>query len=146
LAMLVARMARLLLIEMRAFHTFAWAEELLSDSEMFGGEGQAAELVGYIRADETSHVEYLRTVLSEIRDRTVVGESGRDHPGSEVVGPIWDRARAESVGPGKNAARTLFLHELEHTLADRSDGAEILARFHEVGTVRPTPRGGWAEA
>ncbi|HWW55219.1 MAG TPA: hypothetical protein VNY84_15685, partial [Acidimicrobiales bacterium] len=69
LEMLVERMARLLLIEISAFHTFAWAEELLSDTELTGGEGQAAKLVSYIRADESPHVEYLKTVLSEIRDR-----------------------------------------------------------------------------
>lgn len=146
LEMLVARMARLLLIEMSAFHTFAWAEELLSDTEMFGGEGKAAEIVGFIRADERSHVEYLRTVLSEIRERTVVGESGRHHPGTEVVGPVWERARAESLGPGKDVARTLFLRELEHTLSDHPDGERILEGFHAVGSVRPVPGGGWAEA
>ncbi len=90
LEMLVERMIRLLLIEISAFHTFAWAEELLDDPELVAGDGEAARLVGYIRADETPHVEYLKTVLSEIRDRTVVGEPStarRRRPGRPHLGP-----------------------------------------------------------
>ncbi len=32
--------------------------------------------MSYIRADETPHVEYLRTALTEMRDRTWIGTSG----------------------------------------------------------------------
>ena len=32
--------------------------------------------MSYVRADETPHVDYLRTALTEMRDRTFVGESG----------------------------------------------------------------------
>ena len=66
-------MIRVLLIEIQAFHTFAWAEEWLADPDLVAGDGQAAELVAYIRADETPHVEYLKTALTEMRDRTWVG-------------------------------------------------------------------------
>src|SRR5262249_20167044 len=45
LEQLIQRMTGLLLIEISAFHIFAWAEEVL--------DGQAAQLVSYIRADET---------------------------------------------------------------------------------------------
>ena len=74
--MMVERMIRLLLIEISAFHTFAWAETLLDDTDLVAGDGEAARLVAYIRADETPHVDYLKTVLTEMRDRTVVGENG----------------------------------------------------------------------
>ena len=67
---LIERMTRLLLIEISAFHLFAWAETLLADDELVAGDGEAARLVSFIRSDETPHVEYLRTVLSEMRDRT----------------------------------------------------------------------------
>ncbi|MEO7555252.1 MAG: hypothetical protein ABIV94_01440, partial [Acidimicrobiales bacterium] len=73
---LIERMVRLLFIEIAAFHTFAWAEELLGDDDLVAGDGEAARLVSYIRSDETPHVDYLRTVLTEMRDRTIVGESG----------------------------------------------------------------------
>lgn len=143
---LVERMTRLLLIEISAFHTFAWAEELLSDEDLVGGGGEAARLVSYIRADETPHVQYLRTVLSEMRDRTLRGESGRRHDGSTVIGPIWDRALAESLGPRRDENLELTLREVEHAVAARKDAADLLRRFHELGSVRPAPGGGWGSS
>ena len=89
---LIATMARVLFIEIKAFHIFAWAEALLSDSELVAGNGEAARIVSYIRADETPHVEYLRTSLTEMRDRTFIGESGRRYPGSQIVGSLGTRA------------------------------------------------------
>ena len=69
-------MLGLLFIELSAFHTFAWAEEVLSDTDLVAGDGEAARIVSYVRADETPHVEYLKTALTEMRDRTFIGESG----------------------------------------------------------------------
>src|SRR5258706_1080423 len=43
--LLAERMTRILLIEIQAFHTFAWAEALLSDSELVAGDGAAGRLV-----------------------------------------------------------------------------------------------------
>ncbi len=81
LEMMVSLMVRVLFIEISAFHTFAWAEDWMSDTDLVAGDGEAARLVSYIRADETPHVGYLRTALSEMRDRTWVGEGGRLHDG-----------------------------------------------------------------
>ncbi|MBV8302619.1 MAG: hypothetical protein JOZ04_00305, partial [Acidimicrobiia bacterium] len=76
LELLIQSMARLLLIEISAYHVFAWAEEVLSDTELVAGDGAASRLVSYIRTDEAPHVEYLKTTLSEMRDRTFVTEAG----------------------------------------------------------------------
>ena len=76
LEMVVGRMIGLLLIEISAFHGFQWAEAVLSDTDLVAGEGEAARIISYVRADETPHVAYLRTALSEMRDRTWVGEGG----------------------------------------------------------------------
>ena len=89
--MMLRRMIGLVLIEVSAFHTFAWAEAVLSDRDLVAGDGEAATLVRYIRADETPHVEYLRTALTEMRDRTFVGESGRRIPGTDVIGELVGR-------------------------------------------------------
>jgi len=132
LEMLLVRMTSLLLIEISAFHTFAWAEEVLSDDALVAGEGEAARLVSYIRADETPHVEYLKTVLSEMRDRTFVGESGRRYPGSEVVGRIWERAKGDSLGVRREQNIKLTDREVEHALEGRADGPDILAQFRAL--------------
>jgi hypothetical protein len=134
LELIAGLMIRVLLIEVQAFHTFAWAEEWLSDPDLVAGEGRAAELVSYIRADETPHVGYLRTSLTEMRDRTWVGAGGTHHPGAEMVGTLWDRALAESLGPGKAAARTAILGEVEHWCLQRQRGEDILAEFRELSS------------
>src|SRR3546814_2471032 len=102
-------MLRVLVVEIKAFHVFAWAEELLSDPDLVAGEGEAARLVSYIRADETPHVEYLRTAHTEMRDRTFVGESGKRYPGTYIIRPMWDSSLAESLGllEAKNRAATV---------------------------------------
>ncbi|MCZ7534858.1 MAG: hypothetical protein M5T61_02205 [Acidimicrobiia bacterium] len=137
LEMTIRRMISILLIEVQAFHLFAWAEDLLSDDGLVAGEGAAARLVACIRADETPHVEYLRTALTEMRDRTFVGESGRGHPGDEVIGRLWDDAVADSLGPRREQQLRTTVAEVEHALAGHRRRDEILEGFHARGTVHP---------
>lgn len=131
LEMLVERMTRLLLIEISAFHTFAWAEELLDDHDLVAGDGEAARLVSYIRADETPHVEYLKTVLTEMRDRTIVGER-KQYAGADLVGATWDRALAQSLGERRQATIDIIRDEVAHAVAHRPDAKDLLARFDEL--------------
>ena len=143
LQLLIDRMANLLLIEVSAYHTFAWAEEVLADTELVAGEGEAARLVSYVRADEAPHVEYLKTVLSEMRDRTFKTASGRLVPGAEVVGRHWERSLAESLGVRREQNLAITLREVEHALASHPRGGDILEQFHTLGTIRPGPDGSW---
>ncbi len=143
LEMLVARMASLLLIEISAFHVFAWAEEVLSDTDLVAGEEEAAKLVSYIRSDESPHVAYLKTVLSEMRDRTLTGTSGKKYPGTKIVGELWERAKAESLGPRREQNLAVTLREIEHALDGNPRAATILEQFHALGSIRPTVDGNW---
>ena len=127
-------MIRVLLIEVQAFHTFAWAEEWLSDPDLVAGDGEAARLVSYIRADETPHVGYLSTVLSEMRDRTWVGSGGKKHAGTDMIGTLWDRALEQSLGAGRDANRAAVLGEVEHWCARHRRGDAILEGFHAAAT------------
>jgi hypothetical protein len=139
-------MASLMLIEISAFHVFAWAEEVLSDTDLVAGEEGAAKLVSYIRADESPHVAYLKTVLSEMRDRTFVGESGKTYAGTKIVGDLFERAKAESLGPRREQGLGVTLREIEHALDGNARADTILEQFHELGTIRPTVDGSWAPA
>jgi hypothetical protein len=144
--LLITRMVRLLLIEISAFHGFAWAEELLSDPDLVAGEGAAARLVSYIRSDETPHVDYLRTALAELRDRTLVGDGGRRHAGSDLVGRIWDHALAQSLGINRRMGLDNTWNEVAHAVGDRPGAADLLARFDELGDVHRREDGTWLEA
>ena len=98
-----------------AFHTFAWAEDWLADPDLVAGDGEAAASCRYIRADETPHVGYLKTALTEMRDRTWIGSGGTKHTGTDMIGTLWD-ARPRPVArrrPAADAARPI-LGEVEH--------------------------------
>jgi hypothetical protein len=135
LEMLVQRMIAILQIEISAFHTFAWAEAVLSDTDLVAGEGEAARVVSYIRQDETPHVEYLKTALTEMRDRTFVGESGRRLPGAEVVGELWERGLADSLGPRREEQLRLTRREIERALESHPGGDDVLAEFDALGSI-----------
>jgi hypothetical protein len=132
LELICSLMVRVLLIEVQAFHTFAWAEDWLADRDLVAGDGRAAELVSFIRADETPHVGYLKTALTEMRDRTWIGASGKQYAGTEMIATLWDRRLDDSLGAGKEVARRAILGEVEHWVLQRPDGKDILARFHEL--------------
>lgn len=135
LEMLLATMTRVLFIEIKAFHIFAWAESLLSDSQLVAGEGEPSRIVSYIRADEAPHVEYLRTALTEMRDRTFVGESGRRHPGEKVIGEIWDKLLEESMGRVEQQNRASMRKEIERALSTVAGGGDILEEFDRIGAA-----------
>lgn len=142
---LVERMVRLLFIEISAFHSFAWAEALLSDADLVAGDGEAARLISYVRADETPHVEYLRTVLSEMRDRTWVGADGQKHAGTEMIGAIWDRAMQDSLFLRRTDFLDMTIREVQHAVEGRADADELIEGFHALGTIRPGPDGTWVD-
>ncbi len=135
LELIAGLMIRVLLIEVQAFHTFAWAEDWLADTDLVAGEGRAAELVRFIRADETPHVGYLETALTEMRDRTWVGTSGKQHSGVELFQQLWDKRLDESLGTGKEVARQAILGEVEHWCLQRPNGKDILAEFHSLASA-----------
>jgi hypothetical protein len=138
--MMLRRMIGLLFIEVSAFHTFAWAEVVLSDPDLVAGDGEAAALVRCIRTDETPHVDYLRTALTEMRDRTLVGDSGRTIPGAEVIGTLWTAALEQSLGVNRENMRNTIVAELDHALAGKANRGEILEGFNAFETTGGTER------
>lgn len=142
---LLARMISLLFIEVQAFHTFAWAEEVLGDPELVAGDGAAATLVSYIRQDEAPHVGYLRVALSEMRDRAFRTTAGGTIPGSEVIGRLYTHNKATLHGRRDDSYR-MMLAETERAVEGRRDAADLIERFHELGAVRPGPDGTFAAA
>jgi hypothetical protein len=131
---LIAFMTRILFIEIRAYHAFAWAEALLADNDLVAGGGDAARLVSYIRQDESPHVDYLRTALSEMRARTFVGAT-HNHRGEDVIGAIWDTTLAESRKLGDLRNKAVYDALLDTALADRKDGTEIRAEHDRLGAA-----------
>ena len=126
-------MVRVLFIEISAFHTFKWAEAWLSDEKLVAGDGKAADLVRYIRADETPHVGYLKTALTEMRDRTWVGTSGAKYKGTEMIDLIWEKALRQSLVGNRKQSLKAIMGEVEHFCAKRKNGNEIVEGFLALG-------------
>lgn len=78
-------MAMVMVVEIFAAGTFDWGEKLLSDPEVSAEPQRAGELVRYIRADESPHVEYLRAALSEVAARTLRTVEGGTLSGRDAV-------------------------------------------------------------
>lgn len=85
-------MMNILIIEVFAESTFQWAEDVLSDPDVSDAPKGAADMVRYIRADESPHVQYLLTALSEISARTLIGEDGKEYSGHDAVQGLLDRS------------------------------------------------------
>ena len=141
LEMLISTMLRVLFVEIKAFHVCAWAEELLDDRDLVAGDGAAARLVSHIRADETPHVEYLRTSLSEMRARTFRTESGAQLSGATVIDRLWHLGLDESLGILEEQNRAAIAREVDLALDERQNGRDLLEEFHSLGEVRPDATG-----
>jgi hypothetical protein len=141
LELVVSRMIALYLIEVSAFHTFSWAEEVLSDATIVAGDGRAGELVSFIRQDEEPHVAWLRTALSEMRDRTWVGTSGKFHNGDLLLGQLWSQALDESVLLKRQDNLNFFMDIVVGALQTRRDGDDLLDEMLSLGTVIRLPDG-----
>jgi hypothetical protein len=145
LEMMLNRMISLLFIEISAFHAFAWAEDLLADDELVAGEGEAARLVSYIRADETPHVGYLTVALSEMRDRTWQGTTGARYEGTEMISTLWDKALEDSRRLRRGQFLRAMVGELERSIATHPDGDDLLEEFWSLGTLRREDDGSFVE-
>jgi hypothetical protein len=84
-------MATVLVVEVFAENTFDWGQQVLSDPDVSADPVGAGAMVGYIRADENPHVEYLRTALSEVRVRRLRTLDGGTIAGSVVVDGLLHR-------------------------------------------------------
>jgi hypothetical protein len=141
LEVVVARMVGLLLIEISAFHGFQWAEQVLGDGDLVAGDGAAGTLVSYIRSDETSHVAWLRTALSEMRDRTWVGTSGRTYAGTDMIGHLWDRALSDSLLLRRRDNLRFVMAEIEASLDGHPAADDLVEELLSLGQVVRSPDG-----
>lgn len=141
LEFLIARMIGLLFIEISAFHGFRWAEAVLSDTDLVSGDGEPARIVSYIRADETPHVAYLRTALSEMRDRTWVGLSGAKYWGDEMMTLAWDRQVESSVFLRRAENLAFAMNEVRHAVGERADADDLIDEMMTLGDIRRLPDG-----
>lgn len=141
---MLGRMISLLFIEISAFHAFNWAQTILDDTDRVAGDGAAGDIIGHIRADETPHVAYLKTVLTEIRDRTVIGSKGHKYAGADFVRPVWDRSLENSLGVRRDAQLDAMRAEVAFAVEGRRNAKDLLAQFDDLGSTVRGADGHWS--
>jgi hypothetical protein len=140
---LLTTMVNVLVIEVFAADTFRWAEEVLGDAEVSAAPAAAAEMVRYIRSDETPHVEYLRTALSELRARTLLGARGEELAGHEVVDGLLNRTLHVLTTQRPRLQRADARTDIGAALATHANAAAVQQRFDALETewVPPAAEG-----
>jgi len=89
-------------------------------------------MVGYIRADESPHVEYLRTALSEIRARTLVGVDGSEVPGRTVVDGLLHRILRTITRERPQEQRDDVRATITEALQSARNPAAVLEEFESL--------------
>src|SRR5208282_4584683 len=135
---LIRFMVNVLAIEVFAASTFEWAEEILSDPEVSDAPIDAANLVRFIRSDESPHVEYLRTALSEIQARTLVTLDGKPIAGRQVVERQAERTLRAMLHQRLNE-RPAMVRDLIRKTANVKDIDELMRKFDALGTPWTPP-------
>ena len=130
-------MMNVLMIEVRAENFFSFCTTVMRDPANFGDRREAAmhaaELVDRIRQDEAPHVGYLTAVISELRSFTFRTVDGGRIKGSEMIDPLWKGMVHWHAVTRADADIAETRQELVAALAQRTNGAELIARFDALG-------------
>jgi hypothetical protein len=135
---MLATMAQVLAVEVFALGAFDWGQTLLSDPEVSADPRGAGDMVGYIRADESPHVEYLRTALSEAAARTIRTADGGTLAGAEVVRDLLHRTLRGLVGERREEQRADIRASVLDSMKAHRDPGGLIERFDALET-RWTP-------
>jgi hypothetical protein len=135
---MITMMTNVMVIEIFAEDVFEWAKSLLGDPEVSADPEHASAMVRHIQSDEASHVEYLRTALSELRARTLCGaEDDYRVPGSEVIDAIFTRQLRGMATNGPRQDREGVQAEIHAVIEDHARAARIGSQFESLDS-------GWA--
>jgi hypothetical protein len=133
-------MAQVLVVEVFAAGTFAWGEALLSNPKVSAAPDEAGPMIGYIRADESPHVEYLRTALSEIRARTIVGVDGSDVSGRAVVDGLLHRMLRTITSDRPQQQRDDVRATMREAMKAAPNPSALLEEFESLESSWQAPR------
>ncbi len=130
---LITVMSNVMVIEVFADDVFEWAKLLLGDPEVATNAQAAAAMVAYIQSDEKPHVQYLRTVLSEIRARTLRSEDGtRELSGEQVIDRIFKRQLRGMATQRPQEQRNQLRQEVIDSFEDERQASELARKFDSL--------------
>jgi hypothetical protein len=136
---MLATMAQVLAVEVFAMGAFDWGERLLSDPDVSAQPEAAGGMVSYIRADESPHVEYLRTGLSEVAARTLRTVDGKTVSGREVVHRMLHSTLRGLTRERREEQRKDIRGALVDAMQVHPNPASLLERFDALETTWVAP-------
>jgi len=122
-------MAQVLVVEIFAEGTFDWGYRVLSDPKVSAAPQAAGAMVQHIRSDESPHVEYLRTALSEVRARTLRTVDGKTIAGRSVVDALLHRILFELTRNRPQEQRDDLRESLATAMQVAPDPKRLLEEF-----------------
>jgi hypothetical protein len=127
----IAFMANVMIVEIFAEDVFEWAKALLGDPEVSAEPVAARALVAHIQSDESPHVEYLRTALSELRARTLRTADGKGEiAGQRVVDELLE-TMLRQIATTRPARERADVQGAIRLALDDTPAAALLARRFE---------------
>ena len=137
---LLSFLMNLLMIEFRAENGFADTQEIFNTPTLFTDRRQqaklGAEIIERIRSDEDIHVLSLRLYLGELRSLTLLGESGEEISGAELIDPFWEGlvqwATLDQPVLAANVAHDAFVSRI----SNHADSARILKEFNALSDIK----------
>jgi hypothetical protein len=136
---MLAMMAQVLVVEIFAAGTFEWGMRLLSNPKVSAAPEAAAAMVGHIRADESPHVEYLRTALSEVRARTLRTVDGKTIAGRRVVDGMLHRILRQMTAERPREQREDLRENLLAAMQGAANPAGLLEAFDALDSTWTPP-------
>jgi hypothetical protein len=137
---MLAMMAQVLVVEIFAAGSFDWGYRLLSNPQLSAAPEAAGAIVDHIRTDESPHVEYLRTALSEVRARTLRTVDGRTIAGRCVVDGLLHGILREITRNRPRDQRDDVRENLAVAMQVAKDPAALLEAFDALEVAWAAPR------
>ena len=136
---LISFLMNLLMIEVRAERAFDFYERVLSNEEVFTDRrkeaAHAAELVDRIREDESVHVAWLLTAISEFRSFTIKTVTGEEVKGAEILDPIWQRMVHWHAVEMHETNRPINEDLIKKSILATKDGKAVYEQFEALAAA-----------
>lgn len=136
---MISMMAQIFVIEVFARRTFDWGIALLSDPDVSAAPQEASAMVGYIQADESPHVEYLRVALSETRARSLRTVDGTTLSGRVIVDGMLHHLLSRMIEARPREQRERSHGVLASALASGKINASLIEEFDALAPVYAPP-------
>jgi hypothetical protein len=134
LQLLVRAMVQILVIELLAYHTFAWASDVLGDPSCSHDADFARATIDHIRTDEDLHVGHLQCALAELATMTVRSPGGGTVRGADLIVAASPSALENQTGARFDRVLDYRLAQVRAELEAHPDGTRLVAEFDALAT------------